>query len=62
MGGGRTGTVTPIVTDAIMSTIERDVFIPMLDGLNREGIDYRGVLYAGLMLTADQSRGRSLRR
>ncbi|MBC8106626.1 MAG: phosphoribosylamine--glycine ligase, partial [Anaerolineae bacterium] len=27
------------------------VFIPMLDGLNREGIDYRGVLYAGLMLT-----------
>jgi len=25
--------------------------VPVLDGLRREGIDYRGVLYAGLMIT-----------
>jgi phosphoribosylamine--glycine ligase len=50
-GGMGAYSPTPIVTSAIMSQIERDVFIPMLDGLNREGIDYRGVLYAGLMLT-----------
>jgi phosphoribosylamine--glycine ligase len=50
-GGMGAYSPTPVVTSAIMSQIERDVFIPMLDGLNREGIDYRGVLYAGLMLT-----------
>jgi phosphoribosylamine---glycine ligase len=50
-GGMGAYSPTPAVTNTILSQIERDVFIPMLDGLNREGIDYRGVLYAGLMLT-----------
>ncbi|MCG3122879.1 MAG: Phosphoribosylamine--glycine ligase [Phycisphaerales bacterium] len=35
----------------LMARIEREVLVPMLDALRREGIDYRGVLYAGLMLT-----------
>ena len=42
---------TPIVDDALLSMVERDILVPTIDGLKREGIDYRGVLYAGLMLT-----------
>jgi phosphoribosylamine---glycine ligase len=51
-GGMGAYTPTPVVTDELMRQIERDVLVPTLDGLIREGIEYRGVLYAGLMLTA----------
>jgi phosphoribosylamine--glycine ligase len=43
----------PDVDDALLEQIERDVLQPVVDELVRRGIDYRGVLYAGLMLTAD---------
>lgn len=39
------------VDDATMRTIETDVFVAMADALRREEIDFRGVLYAGVMLT-----------
>lgn len=39
--------------DALIGQIARDVFEPTLRGLEAEGIDYRGVLYAGLMIDAD---------
>jgi phosphoribosylamine--glycine ligase len=39
------------IDPATMSRIERDILVPTVDALKREGIDYRGVLYAGLMLT-----------
>ncbi len=42
---------TDIVDDAMMTRIQREVLVPTVDALRREGIDYRGVLYAGLMLT-----------
>ena len=52
MTGGM-GAYTPasLVTPAILRQVERDVFIPVLDGLARERIEFRGILYAGLMLT-----------
>jgi phosphoribosylamine--glycine ligase len=50
-GGMGAYSPTPVITDAVLQQIERDVFVPMLDGLARDGIEYRGVLYAGLMLT-----------
>jgi phosphoribosylamine--glycine ligase len=50
-GGMGAYTPTPVVTPAILSLIEREVLVPMVDGLIREGIEYRGILYAGLMLT-----------
>jgi phosphoribosylamine--glycine ligase len=34
-----------------MAQIESQVLVPIIDALRREGIEYRGVLYAGLMLT-----------
>jgi phosphoribosylamine--glycine ligase len=36
-----------------MATIERQVLIPTIDVMLREGIPYRGLLYAGLMLTTN---------
>ena len=42
---------TPTIDDKTLANIERDVFVPILDGLRRDGVDYRGVLYAGMMLT-----------
>lgn len=39
------------VDDEIILAAQRDILVPTLDALRREGIDYKGVLYAGLMLT-----------
>lgn len=41
----------PLVTDELMSRIEREILQPTLSALNKNNIDYRGVLYAGLMIT-----------
>ena len=41
------------VTDELMVEIEGRVLEPALAELGRRGLDYRGVLYAGLMLTKD---------
>jgi phosphoribosylamine--glycine ligase len=50
-GGMGAYSPTPVVTDEILSHIERDILVPAVDGLVRQGIEYKGVLYAGLMLT-----------
>jgi phosphoribosylamine--glycine ligase len=41
----------PIVTPALMERIEQEILQPTVDALRQRGIDYRGVLYAGLMIT-----------
>jgi phosphoribosylamine---glycine ligase len=51
-GGMGAYSPTPVLTPALLTQIERDVLVPAVDGLLREGIEYKGVLYAGLMLTA----------
>jgi len=43
---------TPLADDALMNTVMREVLVPIVDVMRRDGIDYKGVLYAGLMLTA----------
>ncbi|TVS02070.1 MAG: phosphoribosylamine--glycine ligase [Cyanobium sp. PLM2.Bin73] len=43
----------PLLDDAGMEQVRRQVLEPTLAALRRRGIDYRGVIYAGLMLTAD---------
>jgi len=43
---------TPLVDDELMRTIQTEVLVPTVDALRRDEIDYRGVLYAGLFLTA----------
>lgn len=39
------------VDEGMMDKIQSQILVPTLDALRRDGIDYRGVLYAGLMLT-----------
>jgi phosphoribosylamine--glycine ligase len=43
---------TPVVTGELSGRIH-EIFYRTLAGLAAEGIEYRGLLYAGLMLTAD---------
>ena len=61
VGEGNTGPMTGgmgafsparTVSDEMLREIESDILVPTLDGLAREGIEFRGCLYAGLMLTA----------
>ncbi|HLL90752.1 MAG TPA: phosphoribosylamine--glycine ligase [Tepidisphaeraceae bacterium] len=52
-GGMGAYSPTPVVTQALLAQIERDILVPAVDGLVREGVEYKGVLYAGLMLTAN---------
>jgi len=42
---------TRVVDERMLSIVQRDVLTPAVDAMRREGIDFRGVLYAGLMLT-----------
>lgn len=50
-GGMGAYSPTPVINDTMVRNIQRDVIVPVIDGLYRHGIDYRGVLYAGLMIT-----------
>ncbi|MCK6455086.1 MAG: phosphoribosylamine--glycine ligase [Phycisphaerae bacterium] len=51
-GGMGAYSPAPAIDAGTLSLIDREVFVPVLDGLRRENVEYRGVLYAGLMLTA----------
>lgn len=44
---------SPVADAALLAEIERTVIAPTIAGMASEGCPYRGVLYAGLMLTAD---------
>jgi len=50
---GGMGIYSPVsfVTPRLMQQIEQQVLLPALHGLRVEGIDFRGLLYAGLMIT-----------
>jgi len=52
-GGMGAYSPTPVVSHAALGQIERDIFVPIVDGMLREGIEYSGCLFAGLMLTAN---------
>jgi len=50
---GGMGAICPADTldEPTMARAVRDILVPTVDALRRDGIRYRGVLYAGLMLT-----------
>lgn len=43
----------PVVTDEILSRVKREIVQPMLKGMKADGMPYQGVLYVGIMVTAD---------
>jgi phosphoribosylamine--glycine ligase len=51
-GGMGAYSPAPVVTDKLMDHINREILVPLVDGMNRHGSPYKGVLYAGIMVTA----------
>ena len=52
-GGMGAYSPVPVVDDDVLTDVMDRFIAPTLAELRRRGIDYRGVLYAGLMFTAD---------
>ena len=50
-GGMGAYSPTPIVDDSVMTRVEREVLVPIVDAMRRSFGRYEGCLYAGLMLT-----------
>ena len=52
---GGMGTYSPaeIVTPELLERIEREIVRPSVDAIASEGIDFRGTLFVGIMLTPD---------
>ena len=55
-GGMGAYSPVPAVDDELVASVMADFVEPTLAALRARGIDYRGVLYAGLMLTPDGPR------
>ena len=65
IGDGDTGPKTggmgacspaPVVTEALIEQISREILVPVVAGMNYNDTPYKGVLYAGLMITAGGPR------
>ncbi|MBU0671416.1 MAG: phosphoribosylamine--glycine ligase, partial [Candidatus Margulisbacteria bacterium] len=52
-GGMGAYSPAPIVTDRLMEEIVVNVLRPFVSGMNQEGTPYKGVIYAGVMVTKD---------
>lgn len=51
---GGMGVVAPVkLESALMAQIHKDILQPTIRAISREAFDYRGILYFGLMLTAN---------
>ena len=51
-GGMGAYSPAPVVTEAMLPEIRDRIILPVVRELKRRGVTYRGVLYAGLMITA----------
>ena len=50
-GGMGAYSPTPVVDEAMMAKIEADVLVPVVHAMKRARRPFKGILYAGLMLT-----------
>ncbi|MBI5197402.1 MAG: phosphoribosylamine--glycine ligase, partial [Nitrospirae bacterium] len=55
-GGMGAYSPAPVITEEIQQQVMREVMIPAVKGFQTEGTPYRGVLYAGLMITSKGPR------
>ena len=55
-GGMGAYSPAPVVTEGLMRQITREILVPMIDGMIRNGTPYKGLLYAGIMVTAGGPR------
>jgi len=52
-GGMGAYSPAPIMTDMMMKRVHREILKPTVEGMKKEGIPFKGVLYAGLMISGD---------
>ncbi len=52
---GGMGTFSPsaIYTDELAAKVEKDIILPTIEAMNKEGREFKGVLYFGLMITSE---------
>ena len=55
-GGMGAYSPAPVVTDEVYCEVEEKVLVPVVHALGQEGVKFRGVIYAGLMITAKGAR------
>jgi len=53
-GGMGAYSPAPVVTPAIHAKVMREVIMPTINGMEKDGIPYTGFLYAGLMIKSNQ--------
>jgi len=51
-GGMGAYSPAPVVTDRVQAQIDREILVPMVHAMKTAGAPYRGLLYAGVMVTA----------
>ncbi len=42
----------PVMTPEMMERVKKEILVPVIEGMKKEGHPYKGCLYAGLMITA----------
>ncbi len=52
-GGMGAYSPAPVVTDAMMARINDEILTPCIKGMAEEGMPYKGILYAGLIITEE---------
>lgn len=52
-GGMGTYAPAPVITESLMIQIQKEILQPTIDAMKKEGHEYKGCLYAGLMITKD---------
>lgn len=52
-GGMGTYSPAPVFSDAVQERTLREIILPTVDAMKKEGAPFQGVLFAGLMITAD---------
>ncbi len=52
-GGMGAYSPAPVMTPARTKYVEEKVFTPLIEGMQRKSLNFRGVIYAGLMITED---------
>lgn len=52
-GGMGTYSPLPRITDEVVTQVENEVVLPIIQALKEDKIEYRGILFSGLMMTPD---------
>ncbi len=55
-GGMGAYSPAPIVTPIVEKNVKEKIFNPLLKGLIKEGIDYKGIIYAGIMIEKEEPK------